>query len=558
MKYKYLYLLLAAVFAFSCTKPDDILDDFQVHISPTFYKYVVEIDVEDLTDPSIPIANNVNVSVTGSNADAVFNIDGTKNYEVNYGTLQLMIAKGYEPSIGSPLIFRVVLEADGYQKTELPMSIGLEDYFVADLAQMLNLNNLPNSIGANVSNGGIDPITNTLTEPLVINTGSPDSISRIKITIPVDVKFLDENGNEISAKRNGTGLNVNVLSLSDTSQSAQQAMPNGSGLVQIVTEGASTDTLLLEQTGTFNITMDVDGVPVRGFSGGKMSGGVTTRIPISAGTENPEFGRDYEEGDSVGMMSLSDGDAAWAVENTSFVVQKDSITGDLFVDPTITHLSWWRWRWRRWYRPVYRRFGAGAYYADAANGNGAISGDLWTRFSYRYFGRWRSSWFRIRGNFGTNYRFNPKRLIRTSRVYSSIQLFPSSSINPANFNLSYENANYFGYQMKLLRIEPKVTPPSIGYRLYCGSSNILVSPPAGVKMYFRKTGSGAAYEHLYTFTQQNVGITFATFPKLENNVFYDFRAQLGETQKDTANVRVLDGSIYEVTMPNSACTALGL
>lgn len=112
--------------------------------------------------------------------------------------------------------------------------------------------------------------------------------------------------------------------------------------------------------------------------------------------------------------------------------------------------------------------------------------------------------------------------------------------------------------MKLLRIEPKVIPPSIGYRLYCGSSNTLVSPPAGVKMYFRKTGSGAAYEHLYTFTQQNVGITFAAFPKLENNVFYDFRAQLGETEKDTTNVQVIDGSIYEVTMPNSACTALGL
>lgn len=558
MKHKYLYLFLAAMFAFSCTKPDDILDDFQVHISPTFYKYVVEIDVEDLTDPSTPIAKNVNVSVVGDNAAAVYNIDGTKNFKVNFGTLQLMIAKGNEPTAGNPLRFRVVFEADGYQKTELPMLISTEDYFLADVAQMLNLNNLPNSIGTKTANGGIDPTTNTLAQPLVINTGSPDSTSRIQMTIPTDVKFLDENGNEITAKRNSTGLNVNILSLSDTSQSAQQALPNGTGLVQIVKEGNNTDTLLLQQTGTFNITMDIDGVPVRGFSGGKMSGGVTTRIPIPAGSENPEFGREYAEGDSVGLMSLSEGDVAWDVENRSFVVQKDPTTGDLFVDPTITHLSWWRWRWRRWWRPVYYRYGAGAYYADNGTGNGSINGALWTRFSYRYFGWWRSSWFRIRGSFGPNYRFNPKRLIRTSRTYSSIQVFPSSSINPANFNLSYETANFFGYSMRLLKIEPKVIPPSIGYRLYCGSSNTLVSPPAGVKMYFKKTGTTDQYEHLYTFTQANVGITFAAFPKLENNVNYDFRAQLGETQKDTSNVKVIDGTIYEITMPNSACIELGL
>lgn len=558
MKHKYLFLFFAGLFALSCTKPDDILDDFQVHISPTFYKYVMEIDVEDLTDPTVPIAKNVTVRVTGANADAVFNIDGTKNYKVNYGTLQLMIAKGYEPTEGNPLRFRVIFEADGYQKTELPMLVGTEDYFLADVAQMLNLNNLPSSIGRTTSNGGMNPATNTLAQPLVVNAGSPDSISRIKMTIPTDVKFLDENGNEISAKRNGTGLNVNILSLSDTSQSAQQAMPNGTGLVQIVKEGNNTDTLLLQQTGTFNITMDIDGVPVRGFSGGKTSGGVVTRIPIPAGSENPEFGREYQEGDSVGLMSLSEGDEAWEVDNRSFVVQKDPNTGELFVDPTITHLSFWRWRWRRWWRPVYRRYGAGAYYSDNGSGNGSINGALWTRFSYRYFGWWRSSWFRIRGSFGPNFRTNPKRLITTTRSYSSIQIFPSSSINPSNFNLSYENGSFFGYSMRLLKIEPKVTPPSIGYRLYCGSSNTLVSPPAGVKMYFKKTGTTDAYEHLYTFTQANVGITFAAFPKLENNVNYDFRAQLGDTQKDTSNVKVINGTIYEIRMPNSACNELGL
>ncbi len=560
MKNKYLSFLALVLLAFACTKPDEILDDFQVHISPSFYKYVVEIDVEDLTDPSNQLPSNINVSVSGSNADAVFNIDGTKNYEVNFGTLQLMIAKGYEPTPGNPIKFTVNFEANGYQKTSLNMQVTEEDYFMADVAQMLNLNNLPNSISNTTSNGAVDPSTNTLSQPLVVNTGSPDSLSKVRLVVPADVKFLDADGNEIVAKRGGTGLNVSVLSLSDTSQQAQMAMPNGTGMMQVVETDGEMDTVIMEQTGSYNITMDLDGVPVRGFSGGKTSGGVSTRIPIPAGTYNLEFDRAYQEGDSISLMSLSDGDDAWQVEDRSFVVEKDPATGELFVNPTITHLSWYRWRrWRRWWYPPVYRFGLGARYNDPNNPNGAISGIIWARYTYSYSWWWgsRNYYFRLRGNFGPNFRRNPRRFISTRSPWGAPRIY-YTSFSPASFNTSLEAVNYWGYNFRVLKIEPKVQPPSIGYQLYCGSSNTLVQPPAGVKMYYRKNGSGEQFQHLYTFTQQNLGVTYASFPALERDVRYDFRAQFNDVQKDTLNVLVENGKIYQVTLPQSACNALGL
>lgn len=556
-KNKYFSLLGLILLAFACTKPDEILDDFQVHISPSFYKYVVEIDVEDLTDPTKDLPSNITVSITGDDAAAVYNIDGTRDYQVNFGTMQLMIAKGNEPTAGNPLNFIINLEANGYRKTSLPMQIAEEDYFMADVAQMLNLNDLPNSISNSTSNGAIDPTTNQLTQPLVVSTGSPDSLSKIKLVIPADVKFLDADGNEIVGKRGGTGLNVSVLSLSDTSQVAQMAMPNGTGMMQVVETDGKKDTVIMEQTGSYNITMDLDGVPVRGFSGGKTSGGVATRIPIPAGTYNLEFNRAYQEGDSISLMSLSDGDDAWQLEDRSFVVEKDQTTGDLFVNPTITHLSWYRWRrWRRWWYPTVYRYGLSARYSDQNNPNGAVSGTIWARYRYSYSWWWgsRSYYFRLRGNFGPNWRSNPRRFITTRTAWGAPTIY-YTTFSPASFNTSYEFENFWGYSFRILKIEPKVQPPSIGYELYCKSLNSLVQPPAGVKMYYRRTGT-TSYQHLYTFTQQNLNITYASFPALEAGVRYDFLAQFNDVQKDTTNVLLEDGKIYRVTLPKAACDDL--
>lgn len=556
MKNKYLSLLAVAFLAFACTGPDEILDDFQVHISPTFFNYVVEIDVEDLVDPTTEITEPISVELSGPDAGAIYNIDGTKDFQVNFGTLQLMVAKEMDPVAGDPLEFTVEFKANNYQEASLRFNLEEGDYYVGDVARLLNLNNLPGSMGSTQANGGIDPNTNSLVSPLVVDAGSQDSLAKMKMTIPTDVKFLDEDGNEIVGKRGGTGLSVSIISSADSSEAAQAAYPNGTGLIQLVEEDGVVDTVLLEQAEMFNINMELDGVPVRSFSGGKTSGGVTTRVALDPDAYNVEFDRAYQAGDSISMMSLSHDDNSWKLEPGTYVVLQDPQTNELYYEATITHLSHWRSRRRRfrWRRPSPRpRFGMAAYYAASS---GAVSGRVRGILSYRWRGRWRSCYTGMRGNFGPNWRTNRKRVWRSSR-YTSFRFLPSSSFPSSVYNLRTERAGIF----YVLKIEPRVTPPSIGYRLYCGTSNTLVDPPNGVKMYFRRhTGpnSNAPFSHLYTFDQSNQGVRFATFPQLEKNVFYDFRAQFGDVQKDTFNVQIIDNRIYEVRLPPAACSGLGL
>ncbi|WP_421751728.1 hypothetical protein [Croceimicrobium sp.] len=560
MKKSILSLMALGLISVACTPTDDILDDFQVHISPTFYKYVVEIDVEDLTDPETPINGTVNVSLSGPDADAIYNIDGTKNFKVNFGTLQLMVSKEAEPTPSNPLDFKVSFEANGYKKTELSFSIAEEDYYIADNARMLNLGNLPSSIGNTSANGSIDPNTNQLAQPLVVNAGSADSLAKIKLTVPTDVKFLDADGNEIVGKRGGTGLNVNILSLSDTSEAAQAAFPNGTGLIQIVqNEDGTIDTLLLDHAGTFDINMDLDGTPVRAFSGGKTTGGVAARIPIDPDATNEEFNRAYQEGDSVSLLSLSEGDNAWVEDDRSYVVKKDPVTSELYFEPTLEHLSYYRRKSRKKFKPVKYYLGVGAYYTPGVSANsGSISGSI--RATYEKTsrsGKVRRRHVNLRGNFGPDFRRN--RAKRYASYAQDVPVFqPQSGISSSAFNFSTETYTYGKFEYRVLKMVPKNQPVSIGYRLYCGSSNTLVSPPAGVKMYYRKHNSGAPFAHLYTFTNENLSTTYATFPALEKNEFYDFQARFNDVQKDTMNVQVVDGRIYDVIMPDRACNSLGL
>gem|GEM_PF-2123850 len=551
MKNKYLSLLALVILTFACTKPDEILDDFQVNISPTFYTYVVEVGIEDLVDPTVEITDPITITIGGKDAAVIYNIDGTKNYDVNFSTIQLMIPRDAEPTEGNPVEFTIRLEANNYQATELAFAVREGESFNSDVARMLNLNNLPNSIGSTSANGGIDPTTNTLAQPLVVNAGSQDSLAKIQITIPTDVKFLDADGNEIVGKRGGTGLNVNVLSLSDSSEASQQALPNGTGLIQLVEDAdGNIDTVLLEQGSTFNITMDLDGVPVRGFSGGKTSGGVGTRMPITDDAWNVEFDRPYQEGDSVSLMSLSEGDANWEGDDRSFVIKKDPATDELYVDANITHLSWWRWWWRRWWRPTYYNRGIGGYYVDdQGQAAGHVSGYIRGRLSYFRRGRWRSCYLYTRGNFGPNWYRNPRRFWRTTSPYNPAVL--TSSFSPATYNLTTENRGSY----RVLKIQAKAQPVTLSYLLYCGKSNVKVDPPSGVKMWYREVGT-QTWKWLYSF--DGSASRTAQFPELKDGDFYDFRATYHSTVKDTLNVQVVDNRTYEVRIPNGACSALGI
>jgi hypothetical protein len=193
----------------SCTSPTK---DFDIHINPAFYEYVVEVELEDIANPNQTFSNPVTISISGQDASSIYNIDGTKNYELNFGSLQLIVAKDNGPIAGNPLLFTVQIESNGYRSSKFQVEIEEEDYFLKYNVGLIDQNNLPIGLSSSSSSGTVTT-NGQLSSPLLINAGSADSTSRIRITIPTDIEFKDAAGNSASSGQ----LNVDILSLSDTS-----------------------------------------------------------------------------------------------------------------------------------------------------------------------------------------------------------------------------------------------------------------------------------------------------------------------------------------------------
>lgn len=538
-------LSLLAVIVLSCTSPTE---NFNIHLSPTFYKYVIEVELYDIIDPDTRFAANTTVAISGQDGAGIYNIDGTKNVELNFGSLQLMVERSFEPLPGAPLKFTLTLNANDYNEIILPITIEEADYFQKLEVGMLNPNNLPAGI-TNSTKTATVTTSGQLSQPLVIQAGSNDSLSKVEMTVPNDITFSDADGNQVT----GSNLNVNILSLSDTSVSAQQALPNGGSMVQTVMVNGAPVSLVLPPSATFKVDMDMGGTAITQFSGQ----GVQMKIDIPNNMLNEDFDRAYQAGDSVTLISNSAGDAAWENDGT-FLVQDDG-QGNLFVDPNITHLS---------FKKIVSR---NLLIAINASQNFDIShrlkpGTNTSPISGNYA-------FLVFVQRGGNPRFDFSfRRTKTSTITATksallsipglakannvIVIIPTSfgTINSSLYDITFTDVTASG---TTIEVNPKGVGVDVSFSLYCAGDNAIIDPPAGVKMFYKKSSDvNASYQHLYTFTQQNITVNSGRVYQLEDNTDYDFRALFNDTQVDTNNVTVIDGTHYNVTLPASACAQL--
>ncbi len=560
MRNKYFSFLALILIAFSCTTPDEIMDDFQVHVNPTFFRYVSIVNVEDLNDPSAALPSNMEVSITGRDAALVYNIDGTKNFELNAGLLQLIIPSESEPQGPEAIEFSVTVSAPGYRGNSANFTVREGQYNLASIIQVLDLSSLPSGLNNSAGSGGVDPNTNTLSTPLVVSGATSDSTSSIEITIPADVKFLDANGNVIVGKRASADLNVNVLSLSDTSRAAQLSLPGGTGATQVVEDaGGNSDSTLFVATSTFDVGIDVDGVEVAALSGGKTNGTATSRIGINKALLNPETGAPYQAGETVGVQYYDETTKTWKYLPTAdYVVQSYTNPPNsdilLYVDAQITGSQ----MIKLWYRSGYSWWSNWGLYvvaAELANSNVPIvtSGNLITITQLP--GTTINYVFKLDGSFisSTSFWRNPcwvffgpagmTNISTTGNFGAGYTYSEQAEFNAGRFNVLWTEVDHSGSSVAL------------GYTLQCRGA--FIQPPVGVVMLYREhdPNGTAPFDHLYTFTDPNV--SSHSFTKLEDGKYYDFRAQLASDVIDTSNVLVEDGKIYNVILPKRLCNKIG-
>ena len=528
-------LAIAALSLLSCTSPTK---DFDIHISPTFYKYVVNIDLREAKNPQNSFTGTVTIDISGQDASAIYSIDGTKNFNLNHGSIQLIVARKSEPMAGAPLNFRVGIKANNHKPVSLPIQIAQDDYYLSYSLTMIDLDNLPDGIGS--TNGSGSVTGGTLTQPIIITANSTDNLSKVTMTIPTTTTYTDANGNAIT----GSQLNVNILSLSDTSVGGQAALPDGTGLIQKVDVDGEVLDLLLEPSATFEIDMDMDGQNITNFNGS----GVKMEISVPDIMYNEDAGRNYQAGDSISLISHSEGAQAWQDEGT-YLVQDDG-QGGLMVDPNITHLSYYKLIGKNY--KIWRfNFNLYKFYTFLQAGTSAsISGSLALDIKF------------TRGTHSFNWRANLFGSINTTR---NLRLFlvtsPNMGVQVAPLPGGSINSNFYSFNINEPvpgEVDIEVIPTNVGvdvsFSLYCSGNNTIINPPAGVKMFYKESNDpNAGFKHLYTFTQANISVNSGRIYQLEDGKKYDFRAYFNEHQIDTANVLVEDGKHYQVILPQSAC-----
>ncbi len=555
MKNKYFAFLALIAIVYSCAKPDDILNDFDVRVTPNFYSYTVQLNVEDITDPDAALPSDLDIEVTGRDAAGIYYTDGTKNFEVSNGALTMFIAKGFEPTENQPVEFDVRLTANGYRKNSKKITVEYEQYSAIARASLLNLNNLPSGVSNNTASGAVDPGTNSLSQPLTINAGTADSTSSADITIPAGSKFLDADGNVITAKGGASDLTVSVLSVSDTSKSGQDSYPGGTGLLQDVDLGGQTESFLLEPSSSFDISMELGGVEVSGLDGGKKSGAFTSKLYFSNGLLNPVTNNSYAVGDRVGVLVFNSENQRWTYEGETTV---QSGNGKLYIEVSLTKTGPLK---------VYPSPSSistsivafGGYIEPSATSETNMKqaeGSISVGNINLYYGPTFRTSFRL---FGHTFRVSTNRVAQLNNNPS----FRSGAGQWNGWDVTYDFVTPVpsgisadvAFAMKATQVSQGVT---VGFTLECDGA--FIQPPASTVMKYRLTncGSTTGWQNLITFTSENVNNAVFNFPQLEEGLNYDFLAVLGNKTVDTCNVEMFDnGYIYEVEAPAALCSEIG-
>lgn len=552
-KSSFFILVILFVISSSCKNPTD---NFNVHINPAFYDYVVDIELSEIGGDEINATEPFTITITGEDAQFVYASNGTKNYSVQNNSIQLILEKDAVPLTEDPLNFTISLESNVYKSKSLDISILEEDFYHTDFIELLNTNKP--IIGTNVANTTLDLSTGSLINPETFNAQSDDGSSQISLDIGTNVGFLNSQGVGLSGN-----LDINIMSFSDTSSLAQEAL-EALTPATVLLDG-TIDDLEQEASPTFQINMTVGGERVTNFQ----NAGISTRISLPDDMINPNTLVPFLSGDSLGLISYTEGESDWKFEND---LEVKSDANGLFVEPELSHLSFYKLvrNFKKRFKQLKTIEITFNFKIDTGKGAVSQSGNFFLR-GYKTIngvkvGKERS-WKGGRFNANDQEWIESKIVLRKKETDDQNVSFEITELK-LNIQGSGHPFTYGGSRRRIVNGKQRLTffitiaPPNssplfIGYVIKCGSN--LVSPPAGVKLYKRLSGSGDQWGNPFlVITKKNRSDRQIATHAFEEGLNYDIRAVFADVNHIEPNITAVNNKIYEVLVPPETCSSLGL
>tara|TARA_R110002096_G_scaffold276109_2_gene469954 strand:+ start:29354 stop:31021 length:1668 start_codon:yes stop_codon:yes gene_type:complete len=553
-KKSFFVLVLLFVISSSCKNP---IDDFNVHINPAFYDYVVDIELSEIGGDEIISTEPFTITISGEDAQYVYASNGTKNYSVQNNSIQLILEKNAVPQPNDPINFAISLESNVYKSKNLNISIFEEDYYYTDFIELLNTSKP--IIGTNVASTSLDLSTGFLTSPQTFNAQSDDGSSQISLDIGTNVGFLNSEGIGLSGN-----LDITILSFSDTSSISQEALE--ALTPSTIHLDGTTDDLEQESTPTFEINMTVGGEKVTNFQ----NAGISTRISLPNDMINPNTLVPFSSGDSLGLISYTEGESDWKFEND---LEVKSDANGLFVEPEISHLSFFKLvkNFKKRFKKLKTFEITFAFKIDTGKGGVTERGTFFLRGYKTIDGvkvgkerTWKGGRFRANDQEWKESKIVLRKKETDDRnlsfVVTELKLIIRGSGHPFTFQGS--SRRYVTGRKRRIMFFISIPPPNklplyIGYVIKCGSN--LVKPPAGVKLYKRLSGSGDRWGNPFlVITSKNRSLRQIASHAFEEGLSYDIRAVFADVDHIEPNIIAVNNKIYEVLVPPETCASLGL
>jgi hypothetical protein len=257
---KLLSFLLVVVFVMNgCRNPAyevNVLFDAQV------ITYKAGLQLTDASGGALP--GNIDVTVTGTDAGAIYDFSGTKKIYSPNGIVTLGVHPKQIPTTGKPLSFNVIVKIPGYEEKNIPMTIAVGQFNQDIKGITMVKTTVPTPYTSVVVKdfplgaGGATTSISSFSTPSTNNVPQTTSIS-----IPAGTTFKDANGNLLT----GGSLTAQAINFDASDPALVSLFPGGSlSASNVIGKDGTVGDVFFSPAGFTDITMFVGGVEVKQFS----------------------------------------------------------------------------------------------------------------------------------------------------------------------------------------------------------------------------------------------------------------------------------------------------
>jgi hypothetical protein len=263
------------------------------------------------------VAPNPSISISGKDANLVFDINGGKEIKLDGQFAKLVVSPGMPLSEDNPAIFKIRAEAPGFLPFEKEIAIQAADSFMTYTLEMVDLNNTPEGVRYDAGNAQQLAVGDQLKIGKPLNSGFSAELSMPKNNTITDVLGIKENIQKIE-----------LVQLDPSNQMIASKIPN---LIpdftdRVIYEGAESD------LGFFPIgyvQMNVNDKK------GKISfeKPASMNLYIQEGTIDPISNEALKAGDAMQVYQWDESGMAWKFLSNANIVK--GANGNLMVEATV-------------------------------------------------------------------------------------------------------------------------------------------------------------------------------------------------------------------------------